>query len=302
MPRRSRRKGRGGKRGGQSAFNEPSRREAVTRVQVKVTPFIAQYVSGQTGALTTAGSGLSRSGASTVPMNPVGFGLRVQQLCQEFQLWRVRKLRIAYRTSLGSDGALPSGAVQTTLNYVNNRLAFGFTSDPAFAPVSFLNAVEYGATVTSCRSNAVHVALLDRSQMNGWRYTQSDSTASTNQSRFADAGVLYAFWALPAAANVTNSIGEFDCLVDLELKYPADNTLSSPSLDAIPQAMPMPSGPYPTIEDEKKETEQESMIDSEAWQVAQALALSLGKTGAPVIQQRPSSSIAPKHVAKGGRT
>jgi hypothetical protein len=170
---------------------------------------------------------------------------------------------------------------------VNNRLAFGFTSDPAFAPISFLNAVEYGATVISCRSNAVHVALLDRSQSNGWRYTQSDSTASTSQSRFADAGVFYAFWALPAAATVTNSIGEFDMLVDLELKYPADNTLSSPALDAIPLDMPMPGGPRSTIEDEKKETDEESLIDSEAWQVAQALALSLGKTGGPVVPQQP---------------
>jgi len=198
-------------------------------VPVTVPSFYAAYFSGMPGPIGTELAGVTVSGASTVPLTCKAIGGRVAQLGECFQMFRVKRMAVRYRTNLGSDGSVPSGILGTSVTYAANSLCFGVTSDPAFAPVSYANAVEYGGAVTSVARNKTFMFRGDLDQMDGWRYTQSDVSAGTSQARFADVGTIFAFWYQLPGANVTNPFGMFLLDMDVEFKHPQDNQLSGPS-------------------------------------------------------------------------
>jgi hypothetical protein len=221
------------------------------RCRIIVPSFNCTQGTGLPGCLTSALSGIAYSNVAVIPLNVGAIGGRLAQLAEVFQQWRARRLAIRYRTALGSDGALPNSTVISSLAAVNNRICFGVCPDPAYAPVSYQNAVEYGGTVTSVRSNANFRADLDQSLMGGWRYCQSDSTATTSQARFADIGTLYAYFNLLPTSLITNSFGDFEIDLDVEFRFPQDNVNTSPGLskasedekkvERVPPLVPSPA-------------------------------------------------------------
>jgi len=277
------------KRRGRRAQN-PQRSLAgsgITRARLRVPSYVVQLQTGVgNGALAGNLGFLPTSSAAYAWLCPLTIGGRFLQMAQQFRQYRVRRLGIRYRTALGSDGALPSGAVASTLASVNQNICFGFTADPGFAPVDYENAVETGGSIaTNVRSNASLVVRPDWSISQGWRYVEYEPSPTIAALREVCFGSLFAFFAIAAAATVTNDLGDIIFEIDAEFRWPADNQIGPPPLSLAPtsyeqklRASVRPIPPFQVSEDDNK-----AVIDPDEWESASNAAAALGKTGLPIV-------------------
>jgi len=196
-----------------------------------INPFdLYMVASGPTGALGGIGSGADgptmATGSAFIDLSPSTMVGRFAPIASYFSQYRITRLRIQFKSALGSDGMIAGGNVTMTPAYINRTMAFGVYPDPDQSPSDYSDAVNFGARVTSVRNNASFNFRPNRDWMNGWRYTQYGGTTNASEIRMYSIGNFYCFYAEPSLATVANAMGNFIFTMDAEFRWPNMNTLA----------------------------------------------------------------------------
>jgi hypothetical protein len=318
MPRRRRngkRNRTGDKLTGNAGFvSAPSRLRSVDE------PFtVAGNAAVNDAAIFGGSSGISFSiPMSNVQLDVFGIGGRFQALAQQFGQIRIRKCRIRYRPFLGVGGQQQVlGPVPDSANAWDTRsFVFGFNQDPFEEPVSFLEAVQMGGKITTTDRNA-----MVEFGPTMWKFSELPGGASEADQRLCCFGNFYAlFQANTTGSGTTPLMGAFTFEIDFDARYPRNTinaavdrrsqavaryraqrllteekahssggTIEPPSV--VHSASAATSSSCSMLGYEMKELHHSRPLDDEDWEVASAIALSMGKTQPkrPSVQEPPST-------------
>lgn len=254
MPRKqnpNRRRGKGGR--------VSNRNDQTVRMRFRLNPFDTSLSTtgvSSFGAIYQGPDGTVTSGSLSIDMSPATINGRFADVCALFEQYRVNKLKVDYRSALGSDGLLAGGAVSTSPAYFNSNLAFGCTPDPVPIPTDYSDLVQLGCKETNVRSNSSFNFRTSRDWMNGWRYTVFGG-GTTNSADLRDYafGSFNAGYPQVALSSVSTFFGNFIFTMDVEFRWPT--TRLEP-----PMRLPRPPV-LPASEEKKDEIESSPVLVSE---------------------------------------